>query len=135
MKSVATHTVLVVDDNADDLEFTRRALLKAGRGGLKVRSAVRGESALAVLREEEELPSLILLDLKMPGMSGIDTLRQIRADERLRRIPVVILTNSTLESDEQEAYREGADGFLHKAFDIDQFEREIKAALLAWLGD
>jgi two-component system response regulator len=135
MKSVATHTVLVVDDNADDLEFTRRALLKAGRGGLKVRSAVRGESALAVLREEEELPSLILLDLKMPGMSGIDALRQIRADERLRRIPVVILTNSTLESDEQEAYREGADGFLHKAFDIDQFEREIKAALLAWLGD
>ena len=135
MKSVATHTVLVVDDNADDLEFTRRALLKAGRGGLKVRSAVRGESALAVLREEEELPSLILLDLKMPGMSGIDTLRQIRADERLRRIPVVILTNSTLESDEQEAYREGADGFLHKAFDIDQFEREIKAALLAWLGE
>jgi len=135
MKSVATHTVLVVDDNADDLEFTRRALLKAGRGGLKVRSAVRGESALAVLREEEELPSLILLDLKMPGMSGIDTLRQIRADERLRRIPVVILTNSTLESDEQEAYREGADGFLHKAFDIDQFEREIKAALFAWLGD
>ncbi len=135
MKSVAAHTVLVIDDNADDLEFTRRALLKAGRGGLKVRSAVRGESALAVLREEEELPSLILLDLKMPGMSGIDTLRQIRADERLRRIPVVILTNSTLESDEQEAYREGADGFLHKAFDIDQFEREIKAALFAWLGD
>ncbi|HTR44301.1 MAG TPA: response regulator [Thermodesulfovibrionales bacterium] len=135
MTAIATHTVLVVDDNADDAEFTKRALLKSGRGGLRVRSVGRGESALTVLREEEELPSLILLDLKMPGMSGIDTLRQIRADERLRRIPVVILTNSTLESDEQEAYREGADGFLHKAFDIDQFEREIKAALYAWLGD
>jgi CheY-like chemotaxis protein len=135
MTSVATHTVLVVDDNADDVEFTRRALLKAGREGLKVRSVARGESALAVLREEEELPSLIFLDLKMPGMSGIDTLRQIRADERLRRIPVVILTNSTLETDEKEAYLEGADGFLHKAFDIDQFEREIKAVLYAWLGD
>jgi two-component system response regulator len=135
MTAIATHTVLVVDDNADDAEFTRRALLKAGRGGLRVWLIGRGETALTILREEKELPSLILLDLKMPGMSGIDTLRQIRADERLRRIPVVILTNSTLESDEQEAYHEGADGFLHKAFDIDQFEREIKAALYAWLGD
>jgi len=132
---LATQIVLVVDDNADDAEFTRRALLKAGRGGLRVRSVVRGERALEVLRGEDQLPSLILLDLKMPGMSGIDVLRQIRADARFRRIPVVVLTNSTLEADEQEAYREGADGFLHKAFDIDQFEREIKAALYAWLGD
>ena len=132
---MATQIVLVVDDNADDAEFTRRALLKAGRGGLRVRSVVRGERALEVLRGEDQPPSLILLDLKMPGMSGIDVLRQIRADARLRRIPVVVLTNSTLEADEQEAYREGADGFLHKAFDIDQFEREIKAALYAWLGD
>jgi len=135
MKTLATQIVLVVDDNADDAEFTRRALLKAGRGGLRVRSVVRGERALEVLRGEDQLPSLILLDLKMPGMSGIDVLRQIRADARFRRIPVVVLTNSTLEADEQEAYREGADGFLHKAFDIDQFEREIKAALYAWLGD
>lgn len=135
MTATATRTILIVDDNADDAEFTRRALLKAGREGLRILTVVRGEAALEVLREEEELPSLIFLDLKMPGMSGIETLRQIRADERLRRIPVVVLTNSTLESDEKEAYREGADGFLHKAFDINQFEREIKAAIYSWMGN
>jgi DNA-binding response OmpR family regulator len=79
------------------------------------------------------LPSLILLDLKMPGMSGFDTLRIIRADKLMKHIPVIIVTSSSLEADKKMGYETGADGFLHKAFDIDQFERDLKSMLERWL--
>lgn len=65
----------------------------------------------------------------MPGMNGIKTLRLLRSDERLKKLPVIIVTNSTLESDRQEAYEAGADGFIHKSFDMDQFSQEIKSLL------
>ena len=78
---------------------------------------------------------MILLDLKMPGMNGFDTLRIIRADERLKHIPVIIVTSSSLEADEKEGYEAGADGFLHKAFDIDQFAGDIEDILKRWLKD
>ncbi len=127
-------TVLIIDDDQDDIELTERALLRKGRG-ITSATASRGEEALALLRSGVVLPSLILLDLKMPGMSGIDTLRQIRADERLKRIPVVIITNSTLESDRNEALAAGADGFLHKAFNMEEYGRDIQAQLDRCLKD
>jgi two-component system response regulator len=95
----------------------------------------RGETALALLRNSGELPSLMLLDLKMPGMSGIDTLRRMREDEELKHIPVVIVTNSTLESDRNAALNAGADGFIHKDFDMDKFGRDMKSLLDRWLKD
>jgi two-component system response regulator len=132
METTMVHTVLIVDDNTDDIAIAKRILSKLGRQ-LKVESAPRGETALEQLRSEKDLPALILLDLKMPGMSGIDVLHEIRSDERLKRIPVVIVTCSALESDVKEAYASGADSFLHKAFDIDQFSEEIKHVLERWL--
>ncbi len=126
------HTILIVDDDPDDIEITRRVLEKSGRA-LEVRSAASGERAVQLLQKGGDLPSLLLIDLKMCGMSGIDTLRHIRADERLKHIPLIIVTNSALESDMRKAYEAGADSFIHKAFDIDQFSKEINAHLDFWL--
>ena len=95
--------------------------------------AVSGEAALKYLREGEELPALILLDLKMCGMSGIETLQEIRADARINKIPVVVVTSSSLESDEKEAYTAGANGYLHKALDLKQFSKDITSLLDCWV--
>ena len=70
-------------------------------GQEKVEAATGGEEALKHLRGGVTLPALILLDLKMPGMSGFDVLREIRADERLKPVPVIVVTSSSLESDRQ----------------------------------
>ncbi len=120
------HTILIIDDNSDDVEIAKRTLARMDRE-LKVTAAPRGEVALELLRSGTALPSLILLDLKMPGMSGVDTLRKIRADERMKHIPVIIVTSSSLEADEKESYETGADAFLHKAFDIDRFSSDLKS--------
>lgn len=129
-----THTILIVDDNPDDIEIARRILAKS-RSDVRVEEANRGEAALELLRDGKERPSLILLDLKMPGMNGIDTLRKIRSDEKLKDIPVVILTSSSLESDRKESFDAGADAFVHKAFDINQFSEDIKCILDRWLAN
>jgi CheY-like chemotaxis protein len=126
--------VMVVDDSTDDIEITRRALEKTGRD-ITFTAAPSGENALALLRSSAELPSLILLDLKMPGMSGIDVLCQVRVDERLKRVPVVVITNSTIDSDRSAALDAGADDFLHKDFDLDRFGRDILAQLEHWIKD
>jgi two-component system response regulator len=123
-----TRTILIIDDNRDDVEITKMALARIDRG-LKVEIAWRGEAALEFLQSGKALPALILLDLKMPGMSGLDTLRKIRADERLQHLPVIIVTSSSLEADQQKGQEAGADGFLHKAFDVDRFERDLKSVL------
>ncbi len=94
---------------------------------------MNGEAALELLQNQEALPSLIFLDLKMPGISGIDTLRRIRADERLRNIRVIIMTNSILASDKSASFAAGADGFLHKEFDVSLFGKDIKSILERWL--
>ena len=128
METAITHTILIIDDNFDDVEITKRTLARIDRE-LKVETALRGETALELLRREEALPALILLDLKMPGMSGFDVLRKIRADERMKHIPVIIVTSSSLEADEKAGYEAGADAFLHKAFDIDRFSSELKSLI------
>ena len=126
------HTILIVDDNPDDIEITRIILRRMGRA-LKVEEASSGEAALKRLGGGNNLPSMILLDIKMPGMSGLDTLRRIRADGRLKAIPVIIVTSSALESDEKKAYAAGADNFLHKAIDLDLFGREVESLLERYL--
>lgn len=131
---MAEHKILIVDDNPDDIEITKIALAEVGRQE-KLEVALRGETALDMLRRGNGLPALILLDLKMPGMSGIDTLRQIRADACLEHIPIIIVTSSTLEADEKEAYAAGADYYLHKAFDIDQFGDNLNSLFGRYLKD
>lgn len=125
-------TVLIVDDSRDDSLITERALAKTGRE-IRTEVASGGEAALALLHDGRPLPALILLDLKMPGMDGLELLQRIRGEDHLSHIPIVILTHSTLETDEKAAYRAGANSFVHKSFDLDQFYREMRDLLDRWL--
>lgn len=132
METAIKYSVLIVDDNPNDVVITKMVLSRIDHN-MKVEAAFRGEDALELLRSGEVLPSLIFLDLKMPGMSGLDFLRKLRADERMKHIPVIVVTSSSLEADEKGSYAAGADGFLHKAFDIDKFSKDIKSFVDRWL--
>lgn len=125
-------TVLIIDDNQDDILITKKVFSKIAPD-ISTESALSGEAGLALLKCEKILPTLILLDLKMPGMGGLDALRKMRSDERLRNIPVIVVTSSTLDSDEQEAYAAGADSFVNKAFDIEQFSSDMTRILRRYL--
>ncbi len=114
--------VLIIDDNDDDILMTKSILSKIGLG-ITIEVASSGEEGLAHVRKGTVLPTLILLDVKMPGMSGIDVLRKIRSDKRLASIPVVIVTHSILESDFVASYKSGASSILLKTADIDKFKR------------
>lgn len=125
--------ILIVDDRAEDVDLTEVALSMLGCK-FRTESASTGEEALELLRAAEHLPAVILLDLKMPGIGGLETLRRIRADERLKSIPVVIATCSILESDAREAREAGATGFIHKAIRLDEFSRDLGRHLKCWIG-
>ncbi len=117
--------ILIVDDRPEDIELTEMALSMTGCE-FRTESAATGEDALDFLNAAEQLPDLILLDLKMPGMGGIETMRRIRADERLKSIPVVIITASVLESDKDDGSRAGASGFVHKAIRLEEFSENLR---------
>ena len=125
--------IFIIDDRAEDVDLTEIALSMLGCK-FRTESASTGEEALDLLRTAEHLPAVILLDLKMPGIGGLETLRRIRADERLKNIPVVIATCSTLLSDAREAREAGATGFVHKAIRLDEFSRDLSLHLKCWIG-
>src|SRR5271169_760245 len=112
--------ILIIDDSPSDIELATIALEATGRD-IGVCSATDGESALAMLKNGHGLPDLILLDLKMPGMDGIEVLREIHADDRLKDIPVVVVTSSSLESDRTESIAAGANDYLEKPLALDKF--------------
>ncbi|MGO9954219.1 MAG: response regulator [Dissulfurispiraceae bacterium] len=124
--------ILIVDDNPIDIELTMIALEAIGRE-IDVCSALDGKSALAKLMNGVEVPALILLDLKMPGMSGIEVLREIRANERFRKIPIVVVTSSALESDKVEAIAAGASAYIQKPLALHQFSKDLESILRRWL--
>lgn len=132
MEIIKKQSVLIIDDDHVEVMIAKRVISRIAPE-LWVEAAFSGDAGLALLTNGKPLPSLILLDLKMPGVSGIDVIRRIRADERLKNLPVIILTNSTLESDRQRSIAEGATDYLHKACSIDQFSRDIKALLERYL--
>ena len=120
------HTILVVEDSPEDFEATRRALLKSGlRNG--IRHCKNGEEALDYLHrrgpyqdpQSAPRPSMILLDLNMPGTDGRDVLTEIKSDASLKTIPVVILTTSTEERDVEACYAAGANSFVQKPVALD----------------
>jgi two-component system response regulator len=132
--------ILVVEDNETDLEMTLRALRQ---NGLTERlHAVRdGEEALDYLfvrgnyshRNGEAQPRVILLDLKLPKVDGLDVLRIIKSDPSTKSIPVVILTSSTEERDRVESYRLGVNSYIVKPVEFDGFVRAITEVGLYWL--
>jgi len=132
--------ILLVEDNDDDVRLTRRALQKNNimNDMIVMRDGVE---ALAYLRAAVEpagsrthgLPAIILLDLKLSKMDGLEVLRELRADPRLRRQPVVILTSSKDEQDIIRSYDLGANSYIHKPVDFEQFSTAINQLQLYWL--
>jgi len=137
----ARKTILLIEDNSSDVELTRRAMSKAkistelvvAEDGPKAMDYLRGEGTYAG-RSIAEAPSLVLLDLKLPGVPGLEVLRSIRADRRLRRIPVVILTSSKYEGDVSAGYDSGANSYVQKPVDFKAFQFVIEHLALYWLS-
>jgi CheY-like chemotaxis protein len=126
-------TILIIDDSEDDVLLMKLVLSKTGRN-FRTEVALSGEAGLTLIQRGKTSLKLILLDLKMPGMDGFEVLRKIRDDESLSSIPVVIVTHSDLVSDEQASVKAGANSFLHKATDLNQFKKDIESILDRWLG-
>jgi CheY-like chemotaxis protein len=132
--------ILLVEDNPSDADLTRRALSK-GHISNDLVVAEDGQDALDYLRGEgvyfgravSETPSVILLDLKLPKVSGLDVLRVVRADARLRRIPVVILTSSKEEEDVSAGYDLSVNSYVRKPVDFKEFQAAIANLGLYWL--
>ena len=132
--------ILLVEDSPDDVDLTLRALKKSNV--LNEVVVVRdGAEALDYLfatgtysgRDSTVMPEVVLLDLKLPKVDGLEVLRQIRADERTKLLPVVILTSSSEERDVVESYKLGANSYIRKPVDFDQFIESVRQLGLYWL--
>jgi CheY-like chemotaxis protein len=136
--SSSLHSVLLVEDNPNDVELTMSAL-KEARLANEIIVANDGEQALDYLlrrgRHADRTsanPAVILLDLKMPKVDGHEVLRQIRADPYLRLIPVVILTSSREEKDLYSSYDKGANAYVVKPVDFEDFISAISKLGIFW---
>jgi two-component system response regulator len=131
-------TILLVEDNQDDIELT---LVAFENSHLPVNIVVKrdGEEALHYLfdavdrHDPDALPEVVLLDLKLPRVNGLEVLRRLRADERTRRLPVVILTSSSEERDVVNSYEFGANSFVRKPVDFTEFIEAARQLGLYWL--
>jgi len=132
--------ILLVEDNPDDEILTLRALKKANvanrievvRDGAEALDFVFGAGAYAG-RDTSDMPQLILLDLKLPKVPGLQVLERIRSDERTKRIPVVILTSSTEEIDIKSGYDLHANSFVSKPVNFQEFSEVVQRLGLYWL--
>jgi two-component system response regulator len=134
------HVILLVEDRADDVELTIRAFEKANVAN-EIVVAGDGEEAIDYLfatgrhtgRDPKVMPQVVLLDLKLPKIDGLGVLRRMRADERTRRLPVVIMTSSNEEQDVISAYDLGANSYVRKPVDFVQFVEAARLLGLYWL--
>lgn len=125
--------ILLVEDNEDDIELTKRAF---SRVNLKNDVVVvkDGEQALAFLASRDQaLPEIVLLDLKLPKIDGLEVLREIRRNERTRMLPVIVLTSSAEQRDIVESYRLGANSYVRKPVDFAEFVEATRQLGLYWL--
>ena len=124
--------ILLVEDNADDEALTLRALRKNNiRNDVIV--ARDGVEALDLLLQQQLRPQVVLLDLKLPRVDGLEVLRRLRADARTQLLPVVILTSSKEEQDMVQGYRLGANSYVRKPVDFEQFLQAVQHLGLYWL--
>lgn len=137
---VKNRVVLLVEDNPDDEMLTLHALKKnnisnevvVARDGVEALDYIFGRGIFQG-RDISELPAVILLDLNMPKMGGLDVLRQLRADPRTRRTPVVILTTSKEEQDLVNSYELGANSYVRKPVDFEAFTGAVSNLGMYWL--
>jgi CheY-like chemotaxis protein len=135
MLEVKKDAILLVEDNPDDELLTLRALKKTKLVN-EIVVAHDGEEALEYLLPEKngnDLPIMVLLDLKMPKVSGLDVLRAIRSNERTKNLPVVVFTSSSEEKDIVESYRLGVNSYVRKPVDFSQFLEAVERIGLYWM--
>ncbi len=134
MESNNVVEILLVEDNADDAGLAIRALKKHNLAN-NLLHLQDGEEALQFLFSERlnALPKVILLDLKMPKVDGIEVLKRLKSDERKRVIPVVVLTSSKEERDIVESYKLGVNAYIVKPVDFDKFVKAISEIGFFWL--
>ena len=132
--------ILLVEDNEDDMELALHAL-KRGKVANRIFVVRDGEEALDLLfcrgafarRSFEHPPKLVMLDLKLPKVDGLEVLRQVKADVRTKTIPVVIMTSSKEERDLVSSYSLGVNSYIQKPVDFDQFRETVKSVGLYWV--
>ena len=132
--------ILLVEDNPDDEELTTRALRHArianeivvARDGAEALEFLFGEGAYAG-RDVARMPAVILLDLKLPKLSGLDVLHRLRADPRTKLIPTVVLTSSSEDEDMLKSYQFGANSYVRKPVDFGQFATAVSQLGVYWL--
>ena len=132
--------ILLVEDNPDDELLMLRALRKnkitgevvVARDGVEALDYLFGEGSYAG-RDTSVMPQLILLDLKLPRIDGLEVLRRLRSDERTRLLPVVILTSSREQQDMLDGYGLGANSYVRKPVNFEQFVRAVEQLKLYWL--
>jgi CheY-like chemotaxis protein len=132
--------ILLVEDNADDEKLTLRALKKnnisnevvVARNGVEALDYLFGTGTYAG-RNLNIAPQVVLLDLKLPKLDGLEVLRRLRADERTKLLPIVILTSSDEEQDRVNGYGGGANSYVRKPVDFNQFSEAVRQLGLYWL--
>jgi two-component system, response regulator len=132
--------ILLVEDNQDDVDLALHALRREKLAN-NICVARDGEEALDFLfcrgafahRSFDQPPKLVLLDLKLPKVDGMEVLKQVKGDPRTRTIPVVIMTSSKEERDLVAGYHLGANSYIQKPVDFDQFRETVKSVGLYWL--
>ncbi len=135
MENLADIEIILIEDNPFDAELTLRALQRKGLAG-KVKVFPDGVEALqflAAAAEPHGQLKAIFLDLKLPKMSGLEVLGQIKGDRRTRMIPVVMLTSSQEESDIRESYQLGVNSYMVKPVDYDEYSQVVEDLGLYWL--
>ena len=138
--SIARRAILLVEDNQDDEELTLRALSRNNITN-QVQVVRDGQEALDWLeasgphagRDPDDVPALILLDLKLPKIDGLDVLRRLRSNPRTAMVPVVILTSSKEERDRASGYQSGANSYVQKPVDFTQFVDAVRQLGMYWL--
>jgi two-component system response regulator len=139
MSGADKKVILLVEDNPDDVDLTRRAFRKANisnevvvaRDGVEALDYLFGTGAQAA--KQTELPQVVLLDLKLPRVDGMEVLQRIRADRRTRFLPVVVLTSSREEQDLIRSYELGVSSYVQKPVDFNQFMDAARQLGLYWL--
>jgi CheY-like chemotaxis protein len=139
-QQVNKKVILLVEDNPSDIELTKRAF-ERGHISNELVVVTDGQQALDYLfgtgnfsgRNPKELPTLTLLDIKLPKIDGLEVLRRIRENENTRRLPVVMLTSSNEEQDIAASYDRGVNSYIRKPVDFNQFVESIRHLGLYWL--
>jgi two-component system response regulator len=141
MTAMAEKMILLVEDNPDDEELTTRALRRQAKIANQIVVARDGSEAVDYLfgegkhagRDLSQMPALILLDLKLPKLSGFDVLQRLRADPRTKLIPTVILTSSSEEEDMLKSYQSGANSYVRKPVEFDAFVNAVGQLGSYWM--